>query len=174
LDIQRHLVDALTDAEDPVRAEAVRAIAQLSGDEASLLLRLKARAGDRRSVVIGTVFDSLIELESDSGVRFVAEYLSNSEEAIRDEAALSLGASRRPDAVRILIETWNTVLDHEFRNTMSRALSSSREETAIEFLLNVVATGSTRDAAAALEALQLHVESEDIQTRIREAQKFRR
>jgi HEAT repeat protein len=172
-DILRHLVDALTDAEDPVRAEAVRAIAQLGGDEASLLLRLKARTGDRRPVVIGNVFDSLIELEADGGVRFVAEYLKSAALEIRDEASLSLGASRRVDAVRMLIETWNETLDHDFRGILSRALSSSRHEAAIEFLLNTVRTGSIRDSNVALEALQLLAESDDIQSRIAVAKEQR-
>jgi len=121
--------------------------------------------------VIGNVFDALIQLDADAGVRFVTEYLSTPQVEIRDEAALSLGASRRSDAVRILMETWNSVPDNDFRSVLSRALSSSREEAAIEFLFNVAATGSTREAAAALEALKMHEDSEEIKARIEAAKK---
>jgi hypothetical protein len=36
-------------------------------------------------------FDALMELEGETGVRFVGGYLNNSSAEIRDEAALSLG-----------------------------------------------------------------------------------
>src|SRR5262249_47725463 len=108
----------------------------------------------------------LIQLEEDEGVRFVMEYLNSATPEIRDESALSLGASRRADAVRVLIETWNETSDHEFRSVLSRALSSSRSESAIEFLLNAVQTGSPRDSPAALEALHLLADYADIQGRI--------
>jgi hypothetical protein len=52
-DVLRCLVDALTDGKDPVRADAARALAQMGGDEGALLLRLKARVGDKESQVTG-------------------------------------------------------------------------------------------------------------------------
>ena len=172
-EIFRHLVDAIADAADPVRLEAVRAIAQMNGDEASLLLRLKAKCGDERSVVIGQVFDSLLSLEDEKSIPFVAQYLDRNAVEIRDEAALALGASRLPKAVEILIETWKKNTDQEFRSVLLRALSSSRHESAIDFLLRIVRTGLTRDTSTALDALKLHSDSAEIQSRVAEAQRSR-
>lgn len=171
-EIFRHLVDAMADSADPVRLEAVRAIAQMNGDEASLLLRLKARMGDRRPIVTGHVFDALLSVERERAIPFVAQHLQAAAE-IRDEAALALGASRLPQAINVLIETWNQTRSQEFRNVLLRALSASGQPAAIDFLLNLVRTGGTRDATSALEALKLHHQSPEIQSRVEQAQKER-
>jgi hypothetical protein len=86
-----YLVDAMSDSADPVRVEAVRAIHQLGGDEAVLLLRLKARVGDSRPLIIGHVFDALLDLERERAVTFVSEYMKEHNVELRDEAALALG-----------------------------------------------------------------------------------
>lgn len=171
--IMRNLVDALTDVADAVRADAVRALAQLGGDEAALLLRLKAKLSDLEVAVLGHVFDSLISLEEGAGVAFVERYLDSAKTDIRDEAALALGASRRADAVGILIERWNQTSSFEFGSVLLRALSSSRTAAAVDFLLDLVGTGSDRESAAALAALELLEGSEEIQHQI-EAAKRRR
>src|SRR5436305_15323089 len=49
--ILRVLVDGVTDPKLTVRVEAVRAVAEMGGDEGPLLLRLKARAGDKEPPV---------------------------------------------------------------------------------------------------------------------------
>jgi HEAT repeat protein len=87
-EVFRHLVDALSDPADPVRLEAVRAIALLNGDEASILLRLKARLGDRRPAVTGQVFDALLILEGEKAIEFIAQQLGSTNNEVRDEAAL--------------------------------------------------------------------------------------
>jgi HEAT repeat protein len=173
VEILRLLVAAMTDPEDPVRAEAVRAIAQLGGDDAALLLRLKAGISDARPLVLGQVFDSLIALESEIGVRFVGDYLSSSSAEVRDEAALSLGASRRADAVSLLTETWHKAASGEFGGVVLRALSSSRHPAAIDFLLDLVRKGSGRDCAAALAALESVECSDEIRSQMESAKRQR-
>ena len=171
-EIFRELIDALADPEDPVRLEAVRSIAQMNGDDAALLLRLKARAGDRRPVVSGHVFDALLSLEERRGVRFVAEYLESSDAEVRYEAAFSLAGSRLAEAIQVLIETWNQSKDREFRDLILRALSAARQPAAIDFLLGVVRTGLTHDASTAAAALQLN-DSPEIHALVEQAQKDR-
>jgi HEAT repeat protein len=173
IEIMRLLTDAMTDSEDPVRAEAVRAIAQLGGDEAVLLLRLKARIGDNRPLVLGQVFDSVIALESEIGVRFVADYLSSPVVGIRDESALSLGASRRADAVSLLIATWHKGAVGDFGGVILRALSSSRHPDAIDFLFELVRMGSSADCAAALAELESLEGSDEVRTQIETAKRQR-
>ncbi len=92
-EVLRCLVDALTEREHTVRLEAVRAIVQMEGDEAPLLLRFKARVGDEETAVVGQVFDSLLRLEGAGALPFVAGFLQSKKEEVREEAALALGAA---------------------------------------------------------------------------------
>src|SRR5207253_2309090 len=89
--VLRLLVDALADPADSVRLEAVRALEQMNGEESAVLLRLKAHSGDRRPHVIGQVFDSLLQLEAEKAVAFVARFLESENPEVCDEAALALG-----------------------------------------------------------------------------------
>ena len=172
-EVFRRLVDSLMDPLDPVRLEAVRTIEQMNGDEASLLLRLKARCGDVRPAVTGCAFDAILHLEPEKGLDFVAGFLSSTDAEVRDEAALAMGLWRHPRAVEILIAAWKGTMDKEFRSILLRAISSSREESALEFLLSLVREGPGWQAAAALEALDLHSGSPEIQARTALARKER-
>jgi len=172
-EVLRQLVNAMSDPADPVRIEAVRAMHQLGGEECSLLLRLKARVGDRRPVIIGHVFDALLNMERDQAVPFVAEYLRSGDEALRDEAALALGASRLSGGLKELIETWKSIRSDGFSEILLRAISSSRLPEAIEFLLDLLRNGTARQSSAAAEALKLHEASPEIRTLIDEAKRNR-
>jgi HEAT repeat protein len=168
----RELVDILFDPGDPVRLEAVRAITQMNGDEASLLLRLKARTGDSSPGVIGQVFDGLLSLDREKAIKFVAEFLNSPDVEVRDEAAFALGSSRLAEAIKALIDALNRSKDREFRGVIIRALGASRQPAAIEFLLELIRTGLGQEAAAAIEALKLY-ESPEIQLKIEQAKNAR-
>jgi len=172
-EILRQLVDALADEIHSVRIEAVRALEQMNGEESCLALRVKSYAGDSSAEVLGQVFDSILHLEGDRGVAFISGFLKSKNEETRDEAALALGGSRLPSAVKALIDAWEAARLGLFGPVILRALSSSRDETALEFLLNLVRKASSRECAAALEALQLHRDSSEIQERVAAARKAR-
>jgi HEAT repeat protein len=172
-EVLRYLVDALADPSDTVRIEAIRSLEQMNGDEAIVLLRLKAYVGDKRSSVVGQVFDSLLVMERERAVDFVARFLRSPEEETRDEAALSLGASRLPSAIPRLIAAWKESRSREFSSVLLRALSSSRDEAALDFLVGLVREGLSRDANAAVEALALHADSAEIQERVERARRER-
>jgi hypothetical protein len=172
-EVLRYVVDAMSDLADPVRVEAVRALNQLGGDESLLLLRMKARLGDRRPLIIGHVFDALLNMERDRAVPLVAEFLHSADEELRDEAALALGSARLTGALKLLIETWNVVRSDAFSGVLLRAISSSRLPEAIEFLLAVLRTGTSRQSAAATEALRLHEGSPEIQALVEQAKRNR-
>lgn len=155
-DALRAMVDAVADAGEPVRLEVVRGIAQMGGDEGSLLLRMKARIGDEAPAVTGQVFDCILALEGDGGVDFVKTFLKRGALEAREEAALSLGTSHIPAAVPVLMEAFEG--EKEIREALLRALSLSRQEQAFEFLLNLVRDGRMADAKAAEEALAIHPE----------------
>jgi hypothetical protein len=165
----RHLVDALVEEAQTVRVEAARALAEMGGDESPLLLRLKARAGDKEPPVIGQTFDSLFQLEGAEAIPFVTDFLRRGPAATRAEAALALGSSRLPEAVEALEEAWKETRDPDLRDAIARAISASRQERGLEFLLQLVRKGRAAEAAAALDALMLHRQSQEIWKRVEDA-----
>jgi len=171
-EVMRCLVDGLTDEAHTVRVEAVRGLELMEG-ESALLLRLKARLGDREVEVMGQVFDSLLKLEAERAISFVERFLETDSDT-RAEAALALGSSRLPEAVDVLRHSWETARGREFRPVILRALSISRQEAALEFLLKLVETGGEADAQSALEALELHGDSPEIRRKVEDAEFHRK
>jgi HEAT repeat protein len=167
--VLRHLVDSLADQALPVRSDAARAIAQMEGDEAILLLRLKARLGDPEPEITGQVFDYLFQLEREQALPFVAGFLQPRLGPVAEEAALALGSSRMAGAAPLLEEAWNRQRAPEFRQVLLRSLSATRQPAALEFLLNLVRNGRAADAVSAVEALALHRDSADIRRQVEEA-----
>lgn len=161
--VMRKLVDAVCDRAEPVRVEAARALAQMEGEEGALLLRLKARTGDAEPRVTGQVFDCLLQVERGEALDFVADFLKSKDEAVQEEAALALGASRMPEAIEILRGAWKERKDE----MLLRAISASRLEEAIAFLVELARDGRIKDASAAIEALALHKESAEIRKRVK-------
>jgi HEAT repeat protein len=171
--VLRHLVDSLADPAVTVRSDVLRALGNMEGDEAILVLRLKARMGDEDSQIVGQVFDHLLQLEGRQALDFVTGFLLNKAETVREEAALSLGSSRLPEAVERLTAAWDRERDLQFRLVLLRALSATRQPHALEFLLNLLRIGRIADAAAAVEALALHRDSPDIRRQVEEAARLR-
>jgi HEAT repeat protein len=167
--ILRHLVDALSDTALPVRSDAARALAQMEGDEAILLLRLKARLGDPEPEISGQVFDYLFQLEHDQALPFVAEFLQPKLGPVAEEAALALGSSRLPGAALLLEQSFARHRDPDFRLVLLRALSATRQPPALDFLLNLVRNAREADALCAVEALALHRDSADIRRQVEQA-----
>ncbi|MGO9009516.1 MAG: HEAT repeat domain-containing protein [Bryobacteraceae bacterium] len=167
-EVLRCLVEALTEPEAVVRAEAVRGLAEMEGDEAALLLRMKARLGDEEPQVAGQVFDALWKLEGEAALTFAAGFLESANGEIREEAALALGASRFAGAVPLLRNACAGARDPRFREVLFRALSLSRRPEAWEFLKSILKTGRRSDVKAVLEALELHRENPEIRRLIEE------
>ena len=123
--------------------------------------------------IVGQVFDHLFQLEGRRALDFVAAFLLDSAETVREEAALSLGSSRLPAAVGRLTEAWTRERDPQFRLVLLRALSATRQPDSLEFLLNLLRIGRIADATAALEALALHRDSPEIRRQVEEAARLR-
>ncbi len=164
--VLRALVDALTEPAQTVRAEAVRALGEMGGDESPLLLRLKARAGDTEPTVAGQVFDTLLRLEGPGAIEFVAGFLRAEAAEVRAEAALALGSSRLPEAVEALETAWRDTRNPDLRDALVRGISTARQERGFTFLLDLVKNGRVDDALSALEALALHRETPEIWRRV--------
>jgi len=169
LEILQHLVNALTDQAAAVRMDAARAVEQMDGGDAALLLRLKARAGDKEAGVTGQVLDSLLGIEHEAAIPFVAGFLESHDDDTREEAALALGASRLPGAVEVLKEAWTSSRNFRSGEPLLRAIGASRQESGLDFLLQLIRDGSPSDARDAVSALRFHRESSEIARRFREA-----
>jgi HEAT repeat protein len=163
-----HLIDGVIDAEPQVRSDAARALEQMGGRDVALLLRLKAGAGDAELRVTGQVLEAVLRVESADGVAFVAGFLQQPNAELREEAALALGASRLQAAVEVLKDTW-VKQGARGEPALLRAISVSRLDAALEFLLDLVGTGRLPVAEEALRALDLHRDSGEIVKRVAEA-----
>lgn len=156
LDLLRFYLDRLPDPDKTVRREILRALEQVGGADCALLVRMKARLGDKEPEVIGQAFESILHLEGEQGVVFVGEFLASADPDIRSEAALALALARLPTAVARLIEAWERTNDP----TILRAIGLSRLPEAFDCLIQVIETGSSRDCEAALKALEPHLISD--------------
>jgi HEAT repeat protein len=169
----RDMIPLLADSEWKVRAGAIRAIAIVGGEPATLLLRLKMITGDKDPEVMSECFAAILDLEGREGVRVVAEAASSGIPEFREAAILALGASRRPDAVEWLKEKFQTTIDREGRRAILLALSTSRVESALDFLLELMRSGTGSAPAQAEEALRIHARDEQLRARMDEALRSR-
>ena len=154
-EVMRHLVDALVESDASVRGDAARALGAMGGDESALVLRLKARVGDKESAVTGQALESLLIVERAGALPFVKGFLNPMGGDAAEEAALALGSSRMAGAVDLLLEAWEGAAGREYREALLRALSMSRDDRAVAFLRKLASEGRDPDKAAAKAALEL-------------------
>jgi HEAT repeat protein len=90
------LVHLLVDGEKIARMGAAQGLGCTGMHEAIGVLRLKALVGDKEAEVVGECFASLLSLDKERSIPFVARFLDSAEEEIKEAAALALGQSRHP------------------------------------------------------------------------------
>jgi HEAT repeat protein len=153
--VMRYLVAALVEEDSAVRSDAARAIGAMGGEEAALLLRLKALSGDQVAAVTGQVFESLLSVERAEALEFLRPILRAEGGEAAEEAALAIGNSRLEAGVELLIEAWENARAEDYRAALLRSLGISRREPAVELLRRIAETGRTRDRTEAKAALEL-------------------
>ncbi|HWE95947.1 MAG TPA: HEAT repeat domain-containing protein [Tepidisphaeraceae bacterium] len=161
-----HLTDLLTDTEPQARIMAARALAYSSRDEGALLLRLKLRLGDKEPEVICESLTALMKLSPQKQIPFVAEFLENPDEGIRESAALALGESRRREAFEALREQVEHHKNPEHRRPMLLAIAVTRLPEAMAYLLSQVAQADVGTGLYTLEALRIYRHDETLRTSI--------
>jgi HEAT repeat protein len=149
------VVDLLNDPEKIARVGAAQALAYAESEAAALLLRLKARIGDREPDVIAECFAGLVKMALAEGVAFVSEFLDSDDVGVQEAAILALGDSRRPEAFEILKTFWDRQVDVQVQETVLMALALLRLPAAVDFLLALVSEGRRSVAEAAVSALAL-------------------
>jgi HEAT repeat protein len=155
----RALVDLLVDSEWLARAGAVRAIAAIGSESASLLLRLKTFTGDRETEVMADCFAGLLAVDGVEAVPVIASFAqyqpNHKNDEIREAAVLALGASRRAEAVEQLIEIFARTVDPESRRCILLSLATARTEPAIEFLIGLIREANPHLSEMATAALSI-------------------
>jgi len=169
----RELVDLLVDREWQARAGAVRAIAAIGSEAATLLLRFKALSGDKEPDVLADCFSGLLAVEGAEALPLVTSFAVARDREVREVAILALGASRRADAVDWLKERFAGVADLETRQCILLSLATSRTEAAIEFLLGLIRDGSAQTSATAVSALEINRADQRMQEEVEKALRAR-
>lgn len=162
------LTELLNDPEAPARAGAARAIACGNPREAELLLRAKVLAGDCDPTVLGECFTGLLTVEPDEGPAFVARYLGDPDESVRELAALALGESRTEAALDALRAAWDEVLPPPgLRRALVRAAAVHRSDAAFAWLLSLVAESNVGVGEEVLAALAAYKHNKTLAKRLR-------
>jgi len=162
------LADLLADNEPDARLGAVRAVLQ-TGDSAGIpLLRLKTRLGDSDPRIVYECFAALTAMDPEANLELVAHYLSHEHTETAEAAAFALGESRLPQAIPLLKSMWENSLDHDRRQAAFTALAMLRLESAIDYLIQLVAEESPAIASAAAQALALFRDDERIWPRVQQ------
>jgi hypothetical protein len=160
------LLDPLVDADKSVRVEAVRALAQL-GEMAVAVLRLRALIPGEDPEVLGQCFTSLLAIEREQAVPFVAGFLEAGDDPA-GEAAFALAEMRSPAALAVLLARQKGTKDEWFGGVLLSAIALTRLPDAIDFLLGMIER-EEREAPAAIEALSRVASGEDLKARLERA-----
>lgn len=163
-DLLAHLVDLLADKDKAVRAEVVRAIDQVGSPAASLLLRLRAVLRNDEPEVLGACYSGILHVEGITAIPWVAGFLAAGDDSA-GEAALAIAATHSREGLNVLLDRLGKTTDPWFRSVLLSAIALTRQDEAVEFLLNLVRTESL-DAEAVIETLLRSAPSADVTQRL--------
>jgi HEAT repeat protein len=164
------LAALLHDPEKRARAGAARAISCGSPREAEALLRFKVHVGDEEPEVLGECFTALLALAPDECLPLIASRLKDKDDTVRDFAALALGESRLPKALKHLQDVWEDVfVKPEMRATLIRAAAVHRTEEAFDWLISIIESGSAKQAEVAVDALSVYERNTKLNERVKAA-----
>jgi hypothetical protein len=171
-DLLTALLEPLTDTDKTVRMEAARAIAQVGGVSASLLLRLRALVGpaiqdEAEPEVLGAVYSALLSVEGTAGIPLVAKALEEGDDTAA-EAAFALADTRSGEALTVLLARLSEGADAWFTSVLLSAIALTRQPEAMEFLLATIARDA-REAPEAIEAIARIAPSAELRVRVEQA-----
>jgi hypothetical protein len=145
------LAQLLADPERATRAAAAQGLGDSGRPDAIPLLRYKAIIGDDEPAVLAACLGSLLALEPDPSVPFVAGLLAAGGERA-EIAAIALGESRKEAALPALL-AWCDAVAGASRAVGFLALALLRLEPATAHLIDVVQRGDPTEAVVAARAL---------------------
>jgi hypothetical protein len=159
-----HLIDLFADKEKTVRSEVARAIEHVGSPSASLLLRLRAALANDEPEVLGACYSGILRLEGVPSIPWVSRFLTNGDDAA-GEAALAIAGTHSPQAFDALQQSLVTARDPWFRSVLLSAIALTRQDAAMEFLLDLVKSESV-DAERAIEAVVRSLPSAETMKRL--------
>lgn len=168
-DLLTALLEPLTDIDKTVRMEAARAIGQVGGVSAMLILRLRAMLGSgepeqEEPEVLGEVYRSLLSLEGVPAIPIVASRLEPGDD-LAGEAAFALADLRTAEALQPLLARFRAGADTWFTGILLSAIALTRLPEAIDFLIALIELDG-REATAAIEAIGRIVPNAELRGRI--------
>jgi HEAT repeat protein len=164
------LLEPLVDLDKTVRMEAARAIGQVGGPSAALLLKLRVLVRKEDAEVLGACFSALLGMnhtDVDSTIALVADFLDDGEEAAA-EAAFALAETHHQTALAALIKRRKRPADSWFASVLDNAIALTRLPAGMEFLLGVIEK-DPRQAPSALEAISRVHHSPEVRSRVAES-----
>jgi HEAT repeat protein len=161
------LLELFVDTDKAVRIEAARAIGQVGGASATLLLRLRALLGKDEPEVLGACYSGLLAIEGQRAIAFIAGYLEDGDDTAA-EAAFALSETRSPAALAVLIARRRAGADSWFGAVLLSAIALCRLPEAMDYLLAIIERDE-RDAPAAIEAIGRTAPSPEQRVRVEQA-----
>jgi len=161
------LLEPLTDTDKTVRIEAARAIGQVGGVSAALLLRLRALLGKDEPEVLGAVYSSLLAVEGAQAIPLVAAALKEGDD-LSAEAAFALADLRTPESLAALLERLRAGADAWFGSVLLSAIALTRLPEAFDFLVALIAQDA-REAPEAIEAIGRIAPNTELRARVEQA-----
>ena len=160
-DLLNLLIELFVDKDKSVRVEVARAIDEVGSASSALLLRQRAVRGNDEPEVLGACFSGVLRIEGKSAIPWLSRFLENGDD-VSAEAALAIASDRSVEAFEALRVrfTDQLLLDEWFRKVLLSAISLTRQQVALDFLLELVQTES-RHAEAAIEAIMHSAPSDD-------------
>ena len=161
------LLTPLLDSDKTVRMEAARAIGQVGGPVAALLLKLRVLLRKDDAEVLGACFSALLGMDGTDRkamIGLISDFLDDGEEAAA-EAAFSLAETHDPAALAMLIARRIRGAEVWFSSALDNAIALTRLPEGLEFLIQALAD-DPRHAASALEAISRVYQSADVRARV--------
>ncbi len=158
-DLLAYLVELAGDKDKSVRAEAVRAIEQVGSPSAALLLRLRAVVGSDEPEVLGACYGGILRIEGASAIPWIGRFLASADDNAA-EAALAIAGTHSPEGFNTLRRCFLKAADPWWRSVLLSAMALTRQDEALEFLLELVRTESP-SAEGAIEAVLRSIPSSE-------------
>ena len=163
------LLEPLVDTDKTVRVEAARAIGQVNGISAALILRVRALIGplpadEDAPEVLGAVYSALLSVEGERAIPLVVAAMKEGDD-LAGEAAFALADLRTPEALAALQKRLRGGADAWFTAVLFSAIGLTRLPEAMEFLLDLIAR-DTREAPTAIEAIGRLAPSQELRVRL--------
>jgi hypothetical protein len=133
-----YLTPLFADKQLSVRVNVARAVEQVGTDSAALLLRLRAELGSDEPELLGACYSGVLGLEGASAIPWVASFLPPEEDAAA-EAALAIAQTHTTEAFEVLKATFDRARDPWFRVALLSAIALTRQQEAIDWLLDLIA-----------------------------------